>query len=193
MEKTTSIVSEKLNEYLKDHHIDYEVLMHSRAYTAQETAEAIHFSGKSFIKPVMLKADGRKVMAAIPADGVLDYEYVRDCLEIHYLGLLKETEFPEMFGECEPGAMPPFGNLYGIPLYLDSSFKDKNEVFFNAGTHRAVIRMKSADYVRLADPQICPLIRTDYPLKYDEKKRLEKDDQRRAATMGEQDRHFRFK
>jgi len=143
----------KLREFLEAEKMPYSVHSHPEAYTAQEIAALSHVRGRLLVKVVMVKAGTRLVMLALPADHRVDFERVRRLVGPDAV-LATEGEFREAFPGCEVGAMPPFGNLFGIPVYLDRSLDREGDIVFNAGTHTLTARMALADYLRLAEPRI---------------------------------------
>jgi Ala-tRNA(Pro) deacylase len=120
----------------------------------QETAAALHMSGKQVAKVVMVKADGRIVMFVIPAPHRLNMDRVSAALEAKKASLAKEEEFSTLFPDCAPGAMPPFGNLYDIPVYVDQAMADQEHIVFRIGTHRHTMKVPYADFARLAQPTV---------------------------------------
>ena len=144
----------KLTQCLDEHHVQYLVIAHSPAYTAQGIAGITHISGKELAKTVMVRMDGTLAMAVVPAKYHVDLEALRRAAGARVTVLVPEEEFKDKFPECETGAMPPFGSLYGIPVYADDSLEQDKEIVFNAGTHRELIRMAWEDYKRLAGPRI---------------------------------------
>lgn len=145
-------MSEKLRAYLDDQEIRYVTVGHSPAFTAQELAAKVHVPGRSFVKPVMVRADGRHYLIALTANQRLDLDKLRDYLDAREIHLEGEDEFRRLFEDCELGAMPPFGNLYGLPVIADRDLWEDDLIAFNAGTHRYVVQMDFADYQRLARP-----------------------------------------
>jgi Ala-tRNA(Pro) deacylase len=105
-------------------------------------------------KTVVLLADGAFLVAVLSADAVVDLQELRHTLGVTHLRLSTEREIADLFPDCELGAMPPFGNLYGLPVYVEASLAQQPEIAFNAGTHRDVVHMKFADFRRLVDPMI---------------------------------------
>ena len=147
----------KLREFLDSHHIKYLVISHSVAYTAQGIAALMHLSGKKLAKTVIVKIDGVLAMAVVPASMHVDLDLLRAAAGGGLVEVATEQEFKDAFPDCETGAMPPFGNLYDMPVYADESLAENEEITFNAGTHRELMRMAWADVVRLVDPQIISL------------------------------------
>jgi len=144
----------KLKEFLDSNHVKYVSIAHSVAYTAQEIASVTHIPGKELAKVVMVKIDGNLVMAVVPASRQVDLDRLRVLAEGKTVSLAGEKEFKDRFPDCETGAMPPFGELYGIPVYVDSSLAEDEDIAFNAGTHRELIRLSYQDFVRLAAPAV---------------------------------------
>lgn len=144
----------RLANYLDAHNSRYLVISHSPAYTAQGIAGLTHISGKELAKTVILNLDGNLVMAVLPANYHVDLQALRWAAKAKTVTLASEEEFQDRFPQCETGAMPPFGNLYGMPVFADSSLEHDKEIAFNAGTHRELIRMMWEDYVKLAQPVI---------------------------------------
>ena len=147
----------KLREYLDSQNIQYMVISHSVAYTAQGIAALVHLSGKKLAKTVIVKIDGVLAMAVVPASYHVDLVLLRAAAGAGFVEVATEQEFRDAFPDCETGAMPPFGNLYDIPVYADASLADNEEITFNAGTHRELVRMAWADMARLVNPQIANL------------------------------------
>jgi len=147
----------KVREFLDSHNIKYLVISHSIAYTAQGIAALVHLSGKKLAKTVIVKIDGVLAMAVVPAPLHVDLDLLRSITGGLQVELATEQEFQNAFPDCETGAMPPFGNLYDMPVYADKSLAAHEEITFTAGTHRELLRMAWADMVRLVDPQIVNL------------------------------------
>ena len=144
----------KLREFLDSHNIKYLVISHSLAYTAQGVAALAHVSGKKLAKTVILKIDGILAMAVIPASDHVDLDRIKKLTCAQVVELASEREFKDAFPDCETGAMPPFGNLYDMAVYADSSLTRNEEITFSAGSHRELVRMQWADMVRLVNPTI---------------------------------------
>jgi Ala-tRNA(Pro) deacylase len=143
---------QRLREFLDSHHVRYFVISHSPAYTAQEIAAAAHIPGMEMAKTVMVSIDGKMAMVVLPASKQLDFELLRDLCGTRDVELAEEAEFSDLFPECEIGAMPPFGNLYGMKVYVDESMDDDLDITFNAGVHTELLRLSWADYKRLVSP-----------------------------------------
>jgi Ala-tRNA(Pro) deacylase len=147
----------KVREFLDSHNVKYLVISHSIAYTAQGIAALVHVSGKKLAKTVIVKIDGVLAMAVVPASQHVDLELLRSITRAGNVELATEQEFQRAFPDCETGAMPPFGNLYDMPVYADASLAAQEEITFTAGTHRELLRIAWADMVRLVDPQVVNL------------------------------------
>jgi Ala-tRNA(Pro) deacylase len=145
---------ERLEAYLREHGVRYEVTPHAEAYTAQEVAAAEHVSGRQFAKVVIADVDGKHVMLVLPAATRVDLVKLRAALGAKVARLAREEEFAPQFPDCEAGAMPPFGNLYNIPVYMDRSLTDQPRIVFNACSHRETVSIATADYHRLASPTV---------------------------------------
>jgi Ala-tRNA(Pro) deacylase len=143
-----------LREYLDKHHIKYVVISHSPAYTAQGIAALSHIPGRELAKTVVVKLDGESVMAVLPASFQVDLKLLKKETKAKSVELASEDEFKDRFPECETGAMPPFGNLYGIEVFVDESLAKDQEIAFNAGSHRELIRLAWEDFQRLAEPKV---------------------------------------
>ena len=146
-----------LKEYLDRHKIAYEVIPHSRAYTAQETAATAHVPGRDLAKTVMARVDGRMAMLVLPAQYRVDFRLLCNLIGTEDIELATEKEFRTLFPDCEPGAMPPFGNLYEMDVYVAEQLADEKAIAFNAGTHTELIRMAYSDFERLVSPKTVAL------------------------------------
>ncbi|MBI3474471.1 MAG: YbaK/EbsC family protein [Acidobacteria bacterium] len=147
----------KLREFLDQNNIKYLVISHSVAYTAQGIAAMAHIPGKELAKTVMVLVDGRLAMAVVPASSRVDLARLTRYLGADVVELASETEFRDRFPDCETGAMPPFGNLYGMAVFADESLTHDKEIAFNAGSHRELVRMSFSDFQRLVNPALMPL------------------------------------
>ncbi|MGA7892018.1 MAG: YbaK/EbsC family protein [Candidatus Sulfotelmatobacter sp.] len=149
----------KLREFLDTYNIRYLIFSHSLAYTAQGVAALTHISGKELAKTVIVKIDGDLAMAVVPASRHVDLRLLKRATGARTVELASEQEFKDKFPDCEAGAMPPFGNLYGMAVYADESLTSNKEITFNAGTHRDLLRMDWVDVVRLVEPRIVQITR----------------------------------
>jgi len=147
----------KLRQFLDSNHVKYLVISHSPAYTAQGIAALSHLSGKKLAKTVIVKVDGVLAMAVAPAALHVDLDRLRRIVGARSVEVATEEEFKDAFPDCETGAMPPFGNLYDMAVYVDASFAEDEEITFSAGTHHELVRMHWYDLARLVNPLIAPL------------------------------------
>jgi Ala-tRNA(Pro) deacylase len=147
----------KLKEFLDANRIRYEVRSHRTAYTAQEVAAAEHVPGREMAKVVMIRDGDGYVMAVLTAPHHVDLKRLGNATGRTGLRLATEAEFARLFPGCAPGAMPPFGNLYGIPVWVDESLTRDDEIVFNAGTHEQTVHMKYADFAQLVQPRVALL------------------------------------
>jgi Ala-tRNA(Pro) deacylase len=146
--------AKKVKTFLDDHEIKYITIKHSTAYTAQEVAALTHIKGKEIAKTVIVKIDGTMAMAVVPASYRVDISRLREVTGATDIELATEEEFKGMFPECDAGAMPPFGNLYDMKVYVAQSLADDESIAFAAGSHSEVIRLAFADFERLVKPRI---------------------------------------
>ena len=144
----------KLKKFLDENGVKYVSITHSRAYTAQEAAASAHIPGKQVAKVVIVKLDGELAMAVLPATCKVDFDRLKEASGAGEAGLAAEAEFDGMFTECELGAMPPFGNLYGMDVYVAERLAGDEEIAFNACSHTELIRLAYADFERLAKPKV---------------------------------------
>jgi Ala-tRNA(Pro) deacylase len=147
----------KLKEFLDANRVPYEVRSHRTAYTAQEVAAEEHIPGREMAKVVMVRDAHGYLMAVLPAPYHLGLGHLEKVTGRTGLRLATEAEFAGLFPGCEPGAMPPFGNLYGIPVWVDDLLARDEEIAFNAGNHEQTVHMKYADFARLVGPRVAPL------------------------------------
>lgn len=144
----------KLKTFLDENNVKYVTIKHSSAYTAQEIAATAHVSGKEFAKTVIVKIDGNLAMTVLPASYQLDFNLLEEIFETRKVALATEAEFKYLFPDCEVGAMPPFGNLYDMEVFIAQSLAEDEEIAFNAGNHTEMIKLKFEDFVRLVEPRI---------------------------------------
>ncbi len=142
----------KLKEFLDNAGVKYIIVSHAPAYTAQEIAASAHIPGRELAKTVMVKLDGKMAMAVLPASHVVDFDKLKQTAGSAKAELASEDEFRSLFPECEVGAMPPFGNLYDIPVYAERSLTEEEEIAFNAGSHKELFRMAYKDFENLVKP-----------------------------------------
>ena len=147
-------ISQRVLDYLDSQKVSYECVPHAQAFAAQEVAQTLHVSGKRFAKPVVLDADGRLLMAVLPASHRLDLHRLKTEIDVKHLEIVAESELAKFCPDCELGAFTPFGNLYGMDVWVDRALSQSEEIMFNAGSHTEALRMKYADYARLVTPQV---------------------------------------
>jgi len=146
--------SQKIVDFLEENSIDYELLEHPAAYTAQEIAGKQHIPGRLVIKSVIAKLDGKLIMCVLPAIHLVDFDTLKNITGALDVRLATEEEISETFPDYEVGAEPPFGHLYDLDVFVDKFLEQENEVVFNAGTHTDMIKIKRADFMQLAKPTI---------------------------------------
>ena len=144
----------KLKEFLDSHRIKYVSVQHSPAYTAQEVAASVHVSGRDMAKTVIVKLEGKMAMVVLPANRKVVLSELREILGAEKATLASEEEFKDRFPDCEIGAMPPFGNLYGMDVFVAPSLTVESEIAFNAGTHTEIIKMAYPDFATLTRPKV---------------------------------------
>ena len=145
---------EKMKEFLDENGIQYVTFQHSPAYTAQEIAQSAHISGKNVAKIVMLKLDDKMAMAVVPASHQVNLESLKGVANADNVELASEQEFKGMFPDCEAGAMPPFGNLYGMNVFVSEALAEDEAIAFNAGTHTELVGLAYQDFERLVKPKV---------------------------------------
>jgi Ala-tRNA(Pro) deacylase len=147
---------QKLEEYLRENAVPYQTQHHPRAITAQEVAATEHVPGRMFAKTVMVTADGgeKAIMLVLPAPYHVDPKKAAEALGAGAVRLAEEERFAETFFDCEVGAMPPFGNLYGVPVYVDRALSEDETIVFRAGTHTDTMSVLYADFERLVEPTL---------------------------------------
>ena len=148
----------RLKELLDEARVSYEVYNHPLAYTAQEIAAQQHFSGKEMAKVVILDVDGHLVMGVIPGSQRINLNTAKASLGAKAVRLATEDEFISRFPECEIGAMPPFGNLFGLPVVVDPALEKDEDIYFNAGNHMQTARLSFKDFAQLVMPRIARLV-----------------------------------
>ena len=144
----------KLKDFLDHHGVKYVSIAHSKAYTAQEIAAKTHIPGKDMAKTVMVRLDRKMAMAVLPASYKVDFHLLKKASGATEVELATETEFKDMFPECELGAMPPFGNLYGLEVFAAQTLAEDEEIVFNAGSHTELIKLAYTDFENLVKPKL---------------------------------------
>lgn len=148
------MVLKKLTEFLDSHNVKYTTISHSQALAAQEIAMVAHIPGKTLAKTVVLKVDDKLLMVVIPATDMVDFKSVKKASGATTAQLASEDEFTSRFPECEVGAMPPFGNLYEMDVVVADDLAEDEEIAFNAGSHRELIKMSYTDFEQLVKPKV---------------------------------------
>lgn len=146
--------AKKVAQFLDSHKVKYVMVKHSPAFTAQEIAASAHIPGKELAKTVMIKIDGTMAMAVLPASYRVDFKGLKKLAGAKKVELASEDAFQRLFPECEIGAMPPFGNLYEMEVYVANPLPEDDEIAFNAGSHTELIRLHYADFQRLVEPVV---------------------------------------
>lgn len=142
----------RVKDFLETNNVHYNCITHPTSYTAQGTAAYAHVSGNEMAKTVVVKLDTQLAMAVLPASAQLDLAAFRQLTRAKSVALAAEPEFETKFPDCDLGAMPPFGNLYGVPVYVDEELSMDRDIAFNAGTHNELVRMRYDDFERLVNP-----------------------------------------
>lgn len=142
----------RVESLLREHDAEYTRIEHPRAYTAQEEAAAAHVSGREWAKTLVVFADESPALALLPATHHADLDRLAQAAGARNVRLASETEIAELFTDCEVGAVPPFGALWGVPVFCDESLRTREQVAFHAGSHSEAVRMRYADFERLAEP-----------------------------------------
>jgi Ala-tRNA(Pro) deacylase len=145
-------IPQRIRDYLDSQNVPYETLHHSQAFTAQEVAHSLHVSGKKCVKAVMAEGDSKTVMVVIPAAHRLNFQELKSALRAKQLEMLVERELVGLFPDCDLGAVPPIGNLYGIDVWVDRAVASTEKILFCAGTHEDCIRMRYSDFAKLTRP-----------------------------------------
>jgi len=148
------MTAKRLKEFLDEEGVRYKTIKHDLTYTTAEAAASAHVSGHMVAKTVILELDGGMVMAVIPAHAHVDLAVMKDAMNARSLELVSERALEPEFPGCDLGALPPFGNLYGMPVYIDPELAECEEIAFNAGSHTELIRMAYQDFERLVHPKV---------------------------------------
>ena len=149
-------IPKRLIECLTKNNVRYEILHHVEAFSAQRIAEAEHVKAEHHAKVVMVRSGEQHFMVVVPANRRVDLEKVEQ-ITGHAVSLDTEPEFKSFFPDCQVGTMPPFGNLYDLPTFVDSSLTHEDYIVFEAGTHTEAIKLSYADYEQIVNPQIADL------------------------------------
>ena len=148
------MILRKLREFLDSNHIKFVVISHSQAFRAQEVAASAHIPGKELAKTVIAKIDGKMTMVVLPASYKIDFGLLKEVTGAANVELASEDNFKDLFPECEVGAMPPFGNLFGMEVLAAESLAEDEEIAFNAGTHKELVKMAYKDFEKLVRPKV---------------------------------------
>ena len=143
-----------VKEFLEKHHVKYVSMSHSPAFTSQEIAAAAHVSGKDLAKTVVIKVDGKLAMVVVPANHQVNFARLREETGAKSVDLASESEFKDKFSGCEVGAMPPFGPMFDMPVYLADELSQHDQIVFNAGSHSELVQMKEPDFERMVKPTV---------------------------------------
>lgn len=154
---------ERLEQYLREQGVAYELQPHPLAYTARGVAASEHVPAKEVAKAVIVMTDDRLAMVVVPASHDLQISELARGLGVRKARIAEEREFGPTFPDCEVGAMPPFGNLYGLRVYVDTSLSEDESIVFQAGTHTDTMRVKYSDFARLVNPVSVNVARRRYP------------------------------
>ena len=149
--------AQQLKQFLNQNEINYLIIQHSPAFTAQGIAEAAHVSGRHFAKTITVTLDGRMSLVAITAMRKLDLAHLARLLGANQVGLASESQFKDRFPGCDLGPMPPFGKLFGMETYVSQDFSRAREIAFNAGLQSEVMLLAWQDYLRLVKPKVLAL------------------------------------
>jgi Ala-tRNA(Pro) deacylase len=148
---------ERLRKYLEENHVKFVTVSHSPAFTAQEIAATAHVPGRELAKTVMVKLDGTMAMVVLPAPEKVSANRLKRVTGSKEVELASEREFAELFPKCEVGAMPPFGNLWGMDVYADEQLREDEQIAFNAGSHTELVKLAYTDFERLVKPTVADL------------------------------------
>jgi Ala-tRNA(Pro) deacylase len=157
------MLSRTVSDYLTQNHAQYSTVLHPVAYTAQEEAAAAHVPGIQWAKTVVCFADDRPILAVLPAPLDVDLNRLQRAADAHSIRLAKESEFSRLYRDCEPGAIPPLGPLFGQRVFVDTSLTADPEVVFSAGSHHEAIRMPYAEFARIAGATVATFARGAAP------------------------------
>lgn len=142
----------RLREFLDKEHVKYVTIGHSPAFTAQEVAASAHIPGKQLAKSVVVRIDGELALAVMPASDNIELDRLKAAVGASEVGIASEDEFRDLFPDCETGAMPPFGNLYDMQVFVSQELREDEEIAFNAGSHSELVKLAYADFERLVKP-----------------------------------------
>jgi len=149
--------AQQLKSFLDSNHVKYKTITHSPEYTAQEVAASAHIPGKELAKTVIVKVDGEFAMAVLPATTHLSLSRLRTAAGAGDAEIASEDEFEKLFPDCELGAMPPFGNLYDMPVFAAEQLTEDDQIAFNAGSHSELVQLAYSDFDKLVHPKVVAL------------------------------------
>ncbi len=152
---------QKLKEFLDSHNIHYVCIKHSRAYTAQMVACSAHINAKELAKTVVVEINGKLAMTVLPASDNVDLDLLKQSTGAKEVRIASEWEFIDKFPDCEIGAMPPFGNLYDMDVFVSPHLREDEHIAFNAGTHTEVVQLAYNDFSELVLPAVIKLSSRD--------------------------------
>jgi Ala-tRNA(Pro) deacylase len=144
----------KLKQFLDENRVKYVSIMHSKAYTAPEVAASAHIPGRAMAKVVIVELDGEMAMAVLPSNRKVVLQDLREITGSDQVRFASEEKFQNRFPDCEIGAMPPFGNLYDMEVFVAESLVSNSDIAFNAGSHEEVIKLAYRDFERLVKPNV---------------------------------------
>jgi Ala-tRNA(Pro) deacylase len=153
------MIVQRLLDYLEQTHTYYSTVKHKAAYTALTSAKSAHISGTEMVKSILVKLDGNYTLAVLPSTSKIDFKKLKEITGSHIATLADEEDLESIFPDCTTGAMPPLGNLYHIPVISDSLITRKQDLFFEAGSHREIMKMHISDYLKLTHPKIASIHR----------------------------------
>src|ERR1017187_9275898 len=145
-------IPQRIRDYLESQDVPYEEIHHCQAFSAQEVAHSLHVSGRICVKAVVAERDHELVLVVVPASHRLNFQEFKSASRANQLEMLVESELARLFPDCDLGAIPPFGNLYGIEVWVDRAVSSTEKIVFCAGTHEDCIRMRYSDFAKLARP-----------------------------------------
>lgn len=152
-------VKQHIASFLDEHHVPYTTQQHPQAFTAQRVAAAEHVSGNVVAKAVILVANDQPVMFVLPASHRVDLQKAAALLGVDSVRFATEREFAGRFADCELGALPPLGNLYGLPVYVDESLASREQIVFRAGTHTDTVAVAYTDFAKMVPATVADISR----------------------------------
>ena len=148
---------QKLKQFLEENRVKFVSITHSRAFTAQEVAASAHIPGREVAKTVIVSLDGTRAMVVLPAPDMVSLERLKRATGATDVRLATEAEFKDLFPSCEVGAMPPFGNLWDMDVFVDQRLREDELIAFNAGSHVELLQLAYSDFERLVGPTVLQL------------------------------------